>query len=158
MAPPRKPYATRTCQNCGKEFELRKFIKTGPRKGNSSGFSRQRYCSGTCRNYARATKKKFDRHGYVYTYLPGSTKKNRVQIQEHRLVMEGILGRRLTKNETVHHKNGIRHDNRPENLELWASRHGRGQRMSDIVPAWKLGAAYLAGVLASKSQLSHCKD
>lgn len=35
-----------------------------------------------------------------------------------------------------------------------ASRHGRGQRVSDLIPAWKLGAAYLAGVLVSKNQAS----
>jgi hypothetical protein len=52
------------------------------------------------------------------------------------------------------HKNGIRHDNRPENLELWSTRHGKGQRTSDLTPAWKLGAAYLAGVLAGKQGAS----
>lgn len=50
--------------------------------------------------------------------------------------MERLLGRKLTKHETVHHKNGVRTDNRPENLELWSGRHGRGQRASDVEDIW----------------------
>jgi hypothetical protein len=56
-------------------------------------------------------------------------------IMEHQMVMERILGRPLRRGETVHHKNGIRHDNVTTNLELWASCHPSGQRIVDLV-AW----------------------
>lgn len=139
-----------SCERCGQEVERRRVI----RRGSSRGFERAvRFCSTACANRAREKKTKIDRHGYVYHYLDGSTKANQKQIYEHRQVMQRMIGRPLTVHETVHHKNGIRSDNRPENLELWTGRHGRGQRASDLpVPPWKLGAAFLEGILFEKGQ------
>jgi HNH endonuclease len=55
------------------------------------------------------------------------------QALEHRLVMARMLGRPLHPDETVHHRNGVRTDNRPENLELWSTAHPKGQHVSDKI-------------------------
>lgn len=59
--------------------------------------------------------------------------RNGRNIPEHREVMEGLIGRSLYPEETVHHKNGIRHDNRAANLELWVVPQPYGQRVEDLV-------------------------
>lgn len=119
---------TYVCKHCGVEFVDRAHgVNTG-----------RIYCSHRCRNLAKPSRnavgtpgnRKFvdGRSGYVML-----TGERGIKGLEHRFVMEAILGRKLHRNETVHHKNGIRHDNRPENLELWIKNHGSGQRASDLV-------------------------
>ena len=112
---------------------------------------RQAYCRGMCRNHyrrvhyeeherARRGAKKTERlpigtrrvtrSGYVIVKM---AEKGRVWKLEHHVVMKKKIGRALLPNETVHHRNGIKTDNRLRNLELWSSQHSRGQRVSDLV-------------------------
>lgn len=70
--------------------------------------------------------------GYVIRFVTKANGKQ-VGILQHREVMEGIIGRRLRRSENVHHINGFRDDNRPENLELWSTAQPAGQRVADKV-------------------------
>lgn len=125
--------------DCGKEKRVRgSHLKAGQTK-SCGCLVRDRMKSQTgSKNHKWRGGRRKESHGYIDVWIPHDhpfCEHNRRSIREHKLVMSEKLGRRLRPGETVHHKNGIRHDNRIENLELWASSHPRGQRVSDLV-AW----------------------
>jgi hypothetical protein len=72
--------------------------------------------------------------GYLYVHAAGHPNAHKDgQIAVHRLVMAELLGRPLKDSESVHHRNGVRTDNRPENLELRVRYHGSGQAVEDRI-------------------------
>jgi endogenous inhibitor of DNA gyrase (YacG/DUF329 family) len=111
------------CANCGK-----------PVRRHTSRRPKQTYCSRPCHNeHRRRSQRRQD--GYILIFVgrgvPGATKSG--HIFEHRKVMQDILGRPLLDLENVHHKNGVKDDNRPENLELWSRSQPHGQRVEDKI-------------------------
>lgn len=118
--------------DCGKEHQVRSASLI-------SGKTRSCGCLYSDEKYKRYGKRsngwKGGRHktgGYIKILMrnhPNCPKYN--YMYEHVFVMSEHLGRPLTKNESVHHLNGIKDDNRIENLELWNSSHPSGQRVED---------------------------
>lgn len=82
----------------------------------------------------RTSNRRINQTGYVVVYDPeNETSTANGFGLEHRLIMAAHLGRPLEAHEQVHHKNGIRYDNRIENLELWSTKQPPGQRIEDKI-------------------------
>ena len=110
-------WVQRICQGCGKKFDARiSYVKRGQMK----------YCSRKCQDFKGEKNsnwrggKRITRKGYILIYSPihpfADVNK---ECLEHRLIMENHIGRYLKSAEVVHHINGIKYDNRLENLKLF---------------------------------------
>ena len=162
----RQPVIESNCPNCHKTFSyqsmskrkycsgtcksaFRRKIKVDNVEGEcivcKKTFSFNRYilnlaCSNKCK---LKIKSQTGQEGYLsrdgYRYIsrdhPNSNKYGK--IFEHTFVMSEFMGRPLKKGENVHHKNGVKSDNRIENLELWDKNQPSEQRVEDKIKFYK---------------------
>lgn len=88
----------------------------------SSGYKSPKHKRSYAENHHNWKGGTYITKGYVLEYAPdhpaAATYKG--YVPQHRLVMEQALGRYLSSDELVHHRNEIKTDNRLENLELTA--------------------------------------
>lgn len=93
------------------------------------------------------------KQGYRVLWIPSHPNaRSGGLIFEHTVVMSDMIGRPLVKGENVHHKNGVRDDNRPENLELWNTTQPSGQRVEDkVAHALSILALYAPDQLRNES-------
>jgi hypothetical protein len=87
-----------------------------------------KYCSQGCKWNASIGDRVIDTTGYARVRVPRNTPGAFANgwMLEHRYAMQQHLGRPLERWETIHHVNGIKHDNRIENLQIRQGKHGAG--------------------------------
>jgi HNH endonuclease len=150
VTPPTYALRTKRCKQCGRKFKPSSRhlrcpacrAKTACACGRTKQ-SKSEQCS-SCRTVANEANGNWKggrtRHksGYVMVRVPDHPRAGKSPyLFEHILVAEAMLGRYLEPGESVHHRNGVRDDNRPENLELWTTPQPSGIRAGDAI-VWAL--------------------
>lgn len=117
-----------------KEADLVRKIKPPGSRSRAGGCSNPAWFKGkpvgTRRHFRGYVKVKVDPDDPILGPMLGADTYNH-WLLEHRVVMARKLGRPLKPFENVHHINGIKDDNRPENLELWERAQPPGRRATD---------------------------
>ncbi len=137
---PSPPSIRLQCQCCGKEFFVFPYRKRTAKFCSKSCGSRK---SGRANNHWSGGRS-IMKNGYVRVRINGR------YVYEHRHIMEQALGRALGRHEAVHHRNGNKLDNRPENLMLLArAEHDR----LETKRRWDRGVFIRTGELCNKPRI-----
>lgn len=110
------------CVKCGKPW--------------NRGYIGRRFCSRKCMSRYGGGRY-IDSKGYVRVIVAGKDYK------EHRIVMQQHLGRPLLRSEEIHHKNGLKHDNRLCNLELLTKEEHGKITASNLRTIWRKFHLYI---------------
>ena len=134
-----------------KDHQIIKICEFCKKECNSFKSQKRRFCSTTCwykynqnKNNPAWNGGKSKKLGYIWIRKTNHPNVNATgYVLEHHLVMEQHLGRYLVKGEVVHHINGIKDDNRIENLKLMTdSKHKKLHTKGKNNPNWKGGICF----------------